>query len=132
MVEIKPVNDYRIGTGNNCEVFSGLIVNVNGVATLIKYPYSSSLRDGVVTVYGSDGSSVSFSNNEYGRHKLDYLNDNWSTDAQDDIPTLEPAKSGFWLDGDTLMFYNGNESKVIDYNEGEMTDVFGNPIGSDN
>ena len=47
------------------------------------------------------------------------------------IGTTQPTTPNFWLDGGILTFWNGTTNVVVDYNEGVVTDTFGNVTVSD-
>ena len=45
------------------------------------------------------------------------------------IPDAQPEKENLWLNEGVLTFWNGEQNKIVDFNEGTNTSVFGTIVG---
>lgn len=133
IVKVTVVKKYpiRFNRHDNYKMFTGLIIEKDNVKHYIDYPFKSSMNKhkDIVKVVGQRHNFVEFSNIDFARHRLDMLEKEFCGD--DGMATSEPSDLGFWDDNGTLMYYNGTSSSVVDFNEGELKDVFGNPVGTD-
>ena len=45
------------------------------------------------------------------------------------LPSEQPENAGFWLNEGVLTFWNGEQNKTLDFNEGTNKSVFGSIVG---
>ena len=45
------------------------------------------------------------------------------------LPSEQPENAGFWLNEGVLAFWDGEQNKTLDFNEGTNTSVFGTVVG---
>ncbi len=70
MVGIQTLKNYTSQIDGGCSNFTGLKINIDGKAHFISAPYNYVLKNGKVTIVGSNGSSASWANSEYPISKL--------------------------------------------------------------
>lgn len=57
--------------------------------------------------------------------------------GSNELPPLPPVDddgnpiAGFWDNNGVLTYFDGTQNRVVDFDEGELLDAFGNPRGID-
>lgn len=58
----------------SCANFTGLLIKKDGRNVYIRSPYTTSLKNGIVTIVSSYGETISFPNSEYRKRDIDGIN----------------------------------------------------------
>jgi len=60
--------------------------------------------------------------------EADNVRDDAEYSAQN-IGASQPSSAGFWIDNGKLVFWDGQNNRVVDFSDGENTSLFGTPLG---